>query len=126
MENNTPISNSKNRLNFQLLRKNGHRVVLTSWLIVYWDYNDLHKTRIVWNLSRKVSNAVVRNKLKRWCRENIRNSEKLSTLGLDLNFVFKPQAKDFYKDLRREELDKELLKLEKKISDNFKFLNKNS
>lgn len=106
---------SRERINFQHLRKNGRRTQLNPWLLVYWDLNTTKKSRILWSLSRKVSNAVVRNKLKRWCREFIRLSPAMTSHGLDLNIVFKPQKKDFYKDLRRDELDTEFKKLEKRV-----------
>lgn len=85
--------------------------------MVYWDKNGLKKPRILWNLSRKIGNAVVRNRLKRWCREFFRNqlADLLTTHGLDLNVAFRPVQKDFYKELRREQFDKELLRIEKKI-----------
>lgn len=73
----------------------------------------------MWNLSRKVANSVVRNRMKRWCREFLRQhivkGDAVIPYGLDINFAFRPQSKDFYKDLRRAELDNILSRLEKKI-----------
>lgn len=107
----------RDRVNFQDLREHGYRIQPNSWLVVYWDTNQLSKSRILWNLSRKIGNAVVRNRLKRWCREYIRIQLKdvLAKQGLDLNVAFRPCSKDFYKDLQRAEIDKELCRVEKKI-----------
>lgn len=62
---------------------------------------------------------MVRNRLKRRVREFIRVQLKDVVLdfGLDLNVVFRPNHKDFYKDLRRADIDKELYRIEKKIRD---------
>ena len=112
-------SNSSDRVNFQHLRSHGYRFQASSWLLVYWRVTETRKVRILWNLSRKISNSVIRNKLKRWCREFIRVQLKdiWSTKGLDINIVFKLQRKDFYKDLRSEEIHRELFKFEKKLRD---------
>ena len=63
--------------------------------------------------------SLIRNKFKRWCREFIRVQLKdiWSTQGLDINIVFKLQRKDFYKDLRSEEMHRELFKFEKRLRD---------
>jgi len=118
VENNNK-SHSSDRVNFQHLRYNGYRFQVAPWLLVYWRVTDTKKVRILWNLSRKVSHSVIRNKLKRWCREFIRIQLKdiWSIKGLDVNFVFKLQKKDFYKELRSEEVHRELFKFDKRIRD---------
>lgn len=121
---NKKVPNIKDRINFQYLRNNGHRTQLNPWFIVYWEFSNSGKNRFLWSLSRKVSNAVIRNKLKRWCREFFRTSPVLKNQGLNLNFVFRPQRNDFYKDLRREVLEYELKKLENKIKSYLEY-NKN-
>lgn len=105
------------RLSFQRLREKGHRAQTCGWFVVYWDKNNLKKARILWNISRKVGNSVVRNRLKRWCREyvRVRLSDVFAVQGLDLNIAFRPNQKEFYKDLRREAFDKEFYRLEKRI-----------
>lgn len=57
--------------------------------------------------SRKVGNAVVRNKLKRWSKEYFRVSlvaEK--PLEIDINIIFKPMEANFYKGLAHGEFVK--------------------
>ena len=117
MENSSNLLKKTCRLSFLSLRKNGYRIQINPWLIVYWEVNDEKNTRILWNLSRKIGKAVIRNKLKRWCREYIRTNLRdiACNQGLDLNLVFRLTKRGFYKDLRREEIDKELSRVEKKI-----------
>ncbi len=118
MENN-PKTSLHTRVDFKSLRENGQRIQPCSWLVVFWLPGHPKKGRILWNLSRKVANSVVRNRLKRRVREFIRVQLKDVVLdfGLDLNVVFRPNHKDFYKDLRRADIDKELYRIEKKIRD---------
>lgn len=121
MENKKPANkeSSPDRVHFQQLRKKGYKFQVAPWLLVYFQLTENKKIRILWNLSRKVSHAVVRNRLKRWCREFVRIHLLDVGLnhGLDLNFVFKPQHKDFYKELRYEEVWSELFKLEKRLKE---------
>lgn len=118
MENNNQSDSSK-RVNFQYLRSHGYRFQASPWFLVYWRITETRKVRILWNLSRKISNAVIRNRLKRWCREFIRIQLKdiWSNKGLEINIVFKLQKKDFYKGLRSEEMHRELFKFEKRLRD---------
>jgi ribonuclease P protein component len=65
--------------------------------------------------SRKVGNAVVRNRLKRWGREFFRNlNAEDKELALDVNLVLRPQGAEFYKGLTHEEFDRALSRAWKK------------
>ena len=64
-------------------------------------------------VSRKVGDAVVSNKLKRWTRENLRiflakntNSNEKNEIKIDVNFIFKPMPQGFYKGLLHSEFEK--------------------
>lgn len=62
-------------------------------------------------VSRKVGDAVVRNKLKRWIRENLRiqlakNAKENSEIKIDVNFIFKAMPQGFYKGLLHSEFEK--------------------
>lgn len=59
--------------------------------------------------SRKIGSAVVRNKLKRWCREYIRALVVAgNTIEADINIIFKPMDPNFYKGLPHGEFVKAL------------------
>jgi len=57
--------------------------------------------------SRKTGPAIVRNKLKRWCREYFRISiEAGKSFEADINIIFKPMDSNFYKGLTHSEFQK--------------------
>ena len=80
-----------------------------------WDTNKTYRYRwlkgvslknnfqkLFWSLSKKdIPQAVIRNRLKRWGRENMKKAScKTSFL-----FVFLSQKKGFYENLRRKDFD---------------------
>lgn len=59
--------------------------------------------------SRKVGSAVVRNKLKRWCRDYFRAFLSAGkSFEADINIIFKPMDANFYKGLSHAEFIKSL------------------
>ena len=69
-------------------------------------------------ISKKVGKAVLRNKLKRWIRNILKDfSESSGQFSFDLNFVFKPVNNAFYKSLQfkefREQVELALRKIAK-------------
>jgi ribonuclease P protein component len=65
--------------------------------------NQLDHSRYGWTASRKVGSAVIRNRLKRWCREYFRSVDGSLKQNLDINVVFKPTNLEFYKSLKHSE-----------------------
>lgn len=87
-------------LNFQLLEKREIQYGITA--------------------SRKVGNAVVRNKLKRWCREYFRELGKSDLeYGAVVNVIFKPMQQGFYRGVAHDEITRAL-------NDGLRYLRKKS
>lgn len=98
------------RLDFVNLIKNGKRIFPSSWMIINFDLNQSSEFRIGWTVPRGVGSAVIRNRLKRWCREILRQTKLKKESGFDINIVFKRRGKDFYKQLKYEEFKRVLLR----------------
>ncbi len=58
--------------------------VADSCLVVYARPNELNYSRLGLSVSRRVGNAVVRNRWKRWIRESFRQQNHQLPSGLDL------------------------------------------
>jgi len=54
--------------------------------------NGTESTRVGLTVSRKVGNAVIRNRVKRWLREAIRQQSALVPQGFDAVVIAHPQA----------------------------------
>lgn len=72
-------------------------------------------TRVAWSISRKCGGAVIRNRMKRWGREYMRVRAQGLIHGYDFNFIFKPQSREFFKDLDHESFDQALKKVMARI-----------
>ncbi len=103
MENSSPLI-IKRSSDFYSLKQSGKRYWPTKWLLLNYGKNDLGQIRLGVTASRKVGSAVVRNKLKRWSREYFRKSLKAgNSNAADINLIFKPIDKEFYKVLKYQE-----------------------
>tara|TARA_B100000900_G_scaffold356860_1_gene326863 strand:- start:142 stop:393 length:252 start_codon:yes stop_codon:yes gene_type:complete len=56
--------------------------------------NGTSQTRVGLTVSRKVGNAVIRNRVKRWLREAIRHQQTQLPPGFDVVVIAYPQAAD--------------------------------
>jgi ribonuclease P protein component len=103
---------------FSLLRHKGRRFSPAPWLMLQWKTNVTGEIRLGCTLPKYVGSAVVRNRIRRWCREHVRKwSEPMKeSEALDLNILFHRQKADFYKRLSHEELDASLGKALGRIS----------
>jgi len=98
----------KRRSEFQLLRDTGQFAHITHWLAISYKCNKEEQLRWGWTLSKKIGNAVTRNKLKRWGRDVLCEFKEKD---IDINFIFKNKTKEFYKKLSREDFNKALTKV---------------
>lgn len=80
---------------FELISKKGRGLRLENWLVVAYLPNEFNHLRLGTTISKKVGNAVLRNKLKRWVRTYFRQNEVSFHREYDLNFIFKPN-KELY------------------------------
>ncbi len=94
----------KKKSDFEKLKKFGKRIFLTPWLVLNVAKNSEKSVRAGYTISGKVGGAVIRNKLKRWSREIIREWAKENALGVDINVVFKPKEAGFYRKLKFSEV----------------------
>jgi ribonuclease P protein component len=86
---------------------------VTHWLAVSYKKNTQEGLRWGWTLSRKIGNAVTRNRLKRWGRESLRGYKNNE---LDINFIFKIKKHGFYQSLSHDEFRGAIEKTFSKIS----------
>jgi ribonuclease P protein component len=77
--------------------------VSNQWIILYGCRNELGRTRLGLSVSRKVGNAVVRNRFKRLLREAFRVSRSALPIGLDL-IVLPRSKREFALDALTESL----------------------
>lgn len=93
---------------FENLKQNGSRNKPSHWLMFSYKSNGLVHCRFGWTISGKVGNSIIRNRLKRWCREYFRNSSRPKKINFDVNIVLKPMGNEFYKNLKQTEFFKVL------------------
>lgn len=94
------------------MKENGKFVHVTHWLAVSYHTNDKQKLRWAWTISKKVGNAVTRNRLKRWGRDFVR---EFSENDIDINFIFKTKESNFYSELSRDEFNSAFDKVFSKV-----------
>ena len=81
---------------FQELKLNGKRYSPTSWLTVNFRPNSFGLLRLGVTSGRKVGNAVLRNRLKRWCKVYVRSLKQSGRdFEIDINIIFRPSKEDF-------------------------------
>lgn len=112
---NNKLTAIKKSSDYLEISKLGKRIHLSKWLVLQILDSDDQKSYYGITVSKKVGNAVIRNKLKRW----IKNFSKTENWPEELCFkktvfVFRSQNDGFYKKLEYFEL-KELFKKTKKL-----------
>ncbi len=85
---------------FRRIQEQGRRVRQAHLLVVYLPATQ-GSSRFGLTVSRKVGNAVVRNRVKRWLREAIRRERASSNGRWDVVFIAHPSAADAGADVLR-------------------------
>lgn len=105
---NKQIQILKRNADFLRVKKSGRRFLASEWLLVNYTKSSTNSFRYGITVSRKVGEAVMRNKLKRWVREEVRAYlGKQSEISVDVNFIFKAMPEGFYKKLLYSEFKKD-------------------
>ena len=81
-----PQERIRKKKDFLILYKKGNRYRGKYFNLIYFS-NTLTYSRVGVVASKKIGNAVVRNKVKRWMRELFRRNKKLLDLPVDLLLV---------------------------------------
>jgi ribonuclease P protein component len=82
--------------------------------LLYIKKNDQNKNRFGVVVSKKTGNAVCRVRLKRLFREIFRNEEEKFITSYDYIFIAKRTAGEKFKELKIQELKKDVLRIFKK------------
>lgn len=93
--NNTGVPILKSRKDFEKLRSEGRIVKINPWLIVSYRKNEIGRLRVGWTISSYTGSAVIRNRLKRWLREYLRQQRAASLRQeFDVNLIFTNRSLD--------------------------------
>jgi ribonuclease P protein component len=110
------LSRLTKKLEFQSLSKNGTRVYGGQYILANFQHNELGHLRCGWTIPKYVGNAVVRNRIRRWCREFFRSNLNAGwNPPIDMNVIIRKRDREFYKALGFEEFSKSLLSLKNKV-----------
>lgn len=96
---NSKTQGLKRSSDFSLLKSDGRKLRVCSWLLISHKKTDLGCLRYGITVPKKVGSAVLRNKIKRRVRDFFQKSFKTSTYSLDINLVFFPAPENFYQDM---------------------------
>ncbi|MBM6823107.1 ribonuclease P protein component [Fusobacterium mortiferum] len=104
------MNNLKKNGEFQIIYNSG-RKSFGYYSLIFFKRNDDNLKRCGFVVSKKTGNAVCRNRLKRLFREYYRQKEEYIKDGYDIIFVAKKTAGEKYKELKFEDIRKDLDKV---------------
>lgn len=85
---------------FKKIKEFGKKRQGSPWLTLIFIGNDGLGIRFGMTVTRKVGPAVVRNKIRRWCREFFRSKIKSgASKDIDVNVLVRPMPEEFYRTL---------------------------
>jgi ribonuclease P protein component len=96
--------NDKN-IDFKKVRETGCVFKVKTWMLVNFAQSDLQCSRFGLTIPRYVGIAVIRNRLRRWCREYFRKKTTEKDNYFDINIVFLKKTAEFYRNLSHEQVD---------------------
>ncbi len=101
---------------FELLKKKGKRIYPNDWLILSYLENEENQNRFGWVIPGKIGGSVLRNKIKRWCREYFRERKLHPSKHFDVNVIIRASGNaNYFKNLKFQEFKDELEFAVKKI-----------
>ncbi|MBM6690935.1 MAG: ribonuclease P protein component [Fusobacterium sp.] len=104
------MNNLKKNGEFQIIYNSG-RKSFGYYSLIFFKRNDDNLKKCGFVVSKKTGNAVCRNRLKRLFREYYRQKEEYIKDGYDIIFVAKKTAGEKYKELKFEDIRKDLDKV---------------
>ncbi len=103
MESNS-LKTIKSKKDFINLKQSGQKIYTRQGLIFSYINSDF--TQCSWTVPKYIGNAVLRNKLKRYCRESLRQHLlNLNELSVNLNIIFPRSKIQNFKSIRYSEFD---------------------
>lgn len=104
------------KLEFQNLNKSGYRAYGGQSILANFKPNEFGYLRCGWTIPKYVGNAIVRNRIRRWCREYFRSGVSAGwNPAIDMNVIIRKRDKSFYKELEFSEFNKSLSALIRKV-----------
>ena len=107
------MENLKKNAEFQKIYNSGKKNY-GHYSLVFYSKNNLEYNRCGFVASKKIGNAVCRNRIKRLFREYYRLSEANIKIGYDFIFIGKKNAGEHFKTLKFQEMKKDIDKIFKK------------
>lgn len=111
---NKKLISLKNRSDFERLKTQAQVYRVSPWLLIVYMTNENKGLRFAWTVPRAVGSAVLRNRLKRWCRQLAREL-LLEGVNLDVNFVWRASKNKSLKDLEFKDFETLVKRSWKKI-----------
>lgn len=105
------VSTLRRKQDFDVLKQKGKRIYPNSWLILNYLENSEGTNRFGWTIPNKVGGSVIRNRIKRWCRDYFRAQEIHPEKCFDVNVIVRANCDArYFKKIKSKEF-KELLDL---------------
>lgn len=101
---------------FEYLKKKGKRIYPNKWLILNYLENSEGENRFGWTIPNKVGGSVIRNRIKRWCREYFKSQELHPKKYYDVNVIIRASGDaNYFQKLKFSEFREVLDNVIKKI-----------